>query len=333
MKRNFLLLIILISINQPLVAQRYTLDTVVKDINHDKVVDTLINEFSSGSAFGGRTITIINGKTKEKFELSNYHGYSSLTRSIIIPENLTLKSNRFFLDVFKEKLLPPKKGRMEASLGWLLSAELNRKQLESDSLFKYIAKPKTNWEPRINIPEPYYIEVSGDTLKKLQPEERSISKNTQGFLVYYTYGYNIERLDTLVPVAENKDYKVYKTDHAVFVNKGNAYRWVFISDAGVTGAPDRHSWVSIETIKLVGKYLIIHQDVPPDTVYNIQIVNIETQKVAALDFSPAYNNWTEEGGMETFEIIDDQLIFTEYGKPEIVKLPLKKLFDSFEQLK
>ncbi len=52
MKRIILLLIILISINQPLVAQQYTSDTIVKDINHDKVVDTLINNESRGSAFG-----------------------------------------------------------------------------------------------------------------------------------------------------------------------------------------------------------------------------------------------------------------------------------------
>ncbi len=196
----------------------------------------------------------------------------------------------------------------------MLSGELNLKPLESDSLFRYVAKPKTNWEPQISIPKPYYIEVSGDTLKKLQPiyQQRSIPKNAQGFLVYYTYGCNIERLDALVPVTENKDYKVYNTDHAVLVKKGNAYRWVSISDSSVTGAPDRHRWVSINTIKLIGKYLIIHQDVPPDTVYNIQIVNIETQKVAALDFSLARNNWTDEFSMITFRIIDGQLVFSKY---------------------
>ena len=176
-------LIIPIFINQQLVAQQNTLDTIVKDFNNDKVIDTLINYYSSGSSCSGRTVSIINGKTKEKFELNNNGCFSTFTKKIRIPKNLILKSNKFFLDTIKEKLLPVKRDSMDASLKWLISSELNLKQLDSHALFNIVAKPKTNWQPNINIPKSYYVNIYGDTLQKLEPlnKESSITKKGQGF--------------------------------------------------------------------------------------------------------------------------------------------------------
>ena len=331
-KNLIVLLLVLSGINQ-LAAQRHTLDTIVKDFNNDKVLDTLINSYGSGSACGGRTVSIVNGKTKKKFKLSNYGCYATFTKKIRIPENLTSKSNHFFLDALKEKLLPKKRDSMGSSLKWLISGELNSKRLDSHPLFDIIANPKTNWQSTIlNMPKTYYVTIYGDTLQKLETinKEHSISKKGQGFLVYYTIGHHIKTLDSLAPVTQNKEYQVYKTDHAIFVKKGSTYRWVFISDSNITGAPDRHSWVSINQIEIIGNYLIIHQSVPPGS-YNIVVVNIETQKVGRLAFEPSSNNGTDVGGMNTFNIKDNLLKFTEYGNLVLKKIPLKEIFNTLDE--
>ncbi len=334
MKNLIIILVILICIQKQLIAQQNTFDTIVRDLNNDKVMDTLINYYESGSSCGGRTISIINGKSQEKNSLNNYGCYNTFTKKIRIPESLTLRANRLFLDVFEENLLPQKRAHMDSSLKWLISAELNLKQLDAHPFFNIIASPKTNWQSSIlAVPEAYYLNISGDTLQRLigKTKENFRTKNEQGYLVYYTVGYHIKTLENLTPIAQNEDYQIYKTDHAVFVKKGSTYRWVFISDENVTGAPGRHSWVSINQIQLIDNYLIIHQDVPPDSLYNIQIVNIETQKIGRLNFSPSYNNWTDKGGMHTFRVIDDVLVFTEYGEPELKKIQLKELFKTLNK--
>ncbi|WP_405266696.1 hypothetical protein [Cellulophaga sp. Ld12] len=334
MKKSILFLLILIGLPQLAMAQQYKIDTTVVDFNKDTVLDTLINYYEYGSACSGGDASIINGKTKEKLTLYNEGCYSSFTRFIRVPTALNLETNAPFLKVLKDTVLPKKRGRPDSSLNWLLSGSLSLKVVEEHPLFDRIAVPKTNWIPNeLNLPEPYYITVSGDTLQKLDHVYGSNfnEEYTIAFLAYYPIADSRAQLANLTPIIKNTEYEIYKTSHCVFVKKGKTYKWLFISDSDVMGAPDRHSWQAINQIQLIDNYVIIHQDVPPDNVYNIQIVNIETQKVARLKFEPSYNNWSDERGMDTFKILENELIFTEYGEPEPKKIPLKEIFEALDQ--
>ncbi|TPN86916.1 hypothetical protein [Aquimarina algicola] len=332
MKNIIISIFVIINGYQISIAQ-YNLDTTLIDINHDKIVDTLINDFSRGSACGGRTVTVINGKTNEQFSLSNEGCYSNFIRILMVPQKLKLKTNKAFLNVLKKKVLPDqKRDHIDSSLEWIITGALGYKDLDDDSLFRDIVSPKTSWQSEIlEIPDSYYVNISSEILKLSSAyKDHLINEESHGFLIYYPSGHHIEKLDSLTPVAQNKYYKIYKTPHAVFVKRGGMYNWLFISDSLVTGAPDRRSWFSIKQIQLIDKYLIIHQDVPPDNTYNIHIVNIETQKVGHLNFEPSYNNGTDEGGMDTFEVINNQLIFNEYGEPVLRKIPLQQIFNTLD---
>ncbi|WP_165750364.1 hypothetical protein [Cellulophaga sp. Z1A5H] len=334
MKKSILFLLILVGLPQLTMALQYKIDTTVVDFNKDKVLDTLINYYEYGSSCSGGDVSIIHGKTKEKFTLYNEGCYSSFTRFIRVPTALNLETNAPFLKVLKDTILPKKRGHPESSLNWLLSGTLSLKVVEEHPLFDRIAAPETSWIPNeLTLPEAYYITVSGDSLQKLDLlyGNNFNQEYTTAFLAYYPIADSRAQLANLTPIIKNTEYEIYKTSHCIFVKKGKTYKWLFISDSNVMGAPDRHSWQAINQIQLIDNYLIIHQDVPPDNVYNIQIVNIETQKVARLKFEPSYNNWSDEGGMDTFKILENQLIFTEYGEPEPKKIPLKQLFEALDQ--
>lgn len=356
--RNFLkalvfLQLLSVSLDNPLNAQQSSIDTTRVDVNNDKIIDTLIDDWSNGSAFGGRQVTIIDGKSKEEFTLNNFQGLCSAINTIKIPENLLLEANKTFLDTLKNRVLYHKKrDSIDASLKWIISAKNHKKYFENTysndfgehPFFDIILEPSTSWESsKPSLPESYYIEVKGDILQKFSSgsEMDSITDKSKGFLTYFTPSllgtrWNpLKTLDSLRPVTKNKEYKIFKTAHTVYVQKRNTYRWLFISDSGLTGAPDSFSrWESIGKIELIDHYVIIHQDVPPGS-YNIILINIENQRVARLDgkYEPHYNNWTDEGGMETFEVIDDQLVFSEYGEPELHKIPLKELFENLDNHK
>ena len=330
--KNYFILLVLLSGVTPLIAQ-YRLDTIVADFNNDKVIDTLIDEYESGSTFGGRSVTITNGKTNETFTLSNYGCYCNFKQIVPIPNALTLDANSAFFEVLKEKVLPKKRAQPDSSLEWMTSATFNLKQVKSHALFDRIISPKTNWQSKPpTIPETYYNTVFGDTLQKLSAtiKDNLTASQTKGFLIYYTNAHAVKSWDSLTPVITNDRYQIYKTAHAVFARKGNTYKWMFLSDLNTTGAPEKLRWSSINQVQLIDNYLIIHQDTSPDASYSIYIVNIETQRMGRLKYEASHHNVTTDDGMRTFKIIDNQLVFTTYDKQDLVELSLQQIFDTLD---
>ena len=331
MKNYFILLLCLFS-NYILIAQ-FSTNSIAQDFNGDKVVDTLINEYESGSNFGGHNVTMINGKTNQKFTLSNYGCYCDFKKVVTIPNALTLDFNNTFLEVLKEKVLPNKREHPDSSLQWMISANFNIKKLKSHPLFDLIIKPTTDWKTsKLNIPETYYIPIYRDTLHRLNTiikEDLTINQN-KGFLIYYTSAHGVKSWDSLAPIITNNKYQIYKTPHTVFVKKDNTYKWMFLSDLSTTGTPNKLRWASIKQVELIDKYLIIHQDTPPNTSYSIYVVNIETQQTGRLKFEASHHNVVSQEGMRTFKLIDNQLVFNTYDKQELIKLPLQNIFNALD---
>jgi hypothetical protein len=281
---------------------------VVKDFNKDGYQDTLISYYSRGSGCWTTYVTLINGKTKEIFELETPGFYGHIKQIILIPPKLLEKSNKQFLEAMKKELLPSKKDKPDASLQWLITANLNSKKLSNNNYYDLIIKVPPQWiSDEIKFPSPYYIDVKGDTLRKLyytdaDNAKRHDSRNLKGWLIYDAPDpFFNQKADRLVLVDTSPDYKVFRTSHSVVVKKGDLYACIFITDYDLTGGPAKLRWQSIGKVKLFGKYVIVHLINSEDFGNPIFIIDIEKGIAGRLRCDRCFN-------IESFEINNDKII-------------------------
>jgi dTDP-4-dehydrorhamnose 3,5-epimerase-like enzyme len=299
------------------------------------VVDTLKSFYEGGSGFGGRYVQIINGKTNEIYELTNDGCFCEIKHTVLIPPELNKTENRFFLETIKEQLLPEKRTSPDPSLDWMIKSSFSNVKLDSNSFFDLIIDPQISWiNNEFEYPHSYYLEIEGDTLTQLydtpyEAPEWLNKKDIKGFLIYYANNHYKNRSgDSLVLSDSNVLYKTFHTSHGVIVKKGDLYKWVFISDVALTGAPEKLRWESIKKVKLLEKYLIVQQDLPPTATYQLFVINIETGICGRLkyDFSNSGNDIDDE--METFLIQEESIILGVEEKQFTFKL--KDIFKELE---
>ncbi|MGH1388143.1 hypothetical protein [Kordia sp.] len=305
---------------------------ITEDFNNDKIVDTLKTFYEGGSGFGGRYVQIINGKTNEMHQLTNEGCFCRIKSTILIPPKLAKKENVLFLEIMKTHLLPEKRKHPEASLNWMIKSAYSNANLDTNDFFDLIVDPQTSWiEEEFEAPDNYYIEIKGDSLRQVyttpyEAPEWLDAKNARGFLMYYAHNHYRSRTRDSIKLSDsNATYKVYNTSHGVFVKKGNTYKWVFISDASITGAPSKLRWESIKKIQLYGKYVLIQQIIPPYNMYKIFIINIETGICGRLkhDFSDS-NNATID------DVLQGEIISLDIEGKQ-VKYELKTIFKELEK--
>ena len=53
-----------------------------------------------------------------------------------------------------------------------------------------------------------------------------------------------------------------KTCLGLVVQKNERYKWVFVSESGLTGSPDKLRWSSIGFVAMAGSCLFLQQDLP-----------------------------------------------------------------------
>lgn len=332
MRRALIILIYMISCQ---VYGQRDIKVSVDDFNKDGVVDTLKSFYEGGSGFGGRYVQVINGKTNETHELTNDGCFCEIKRTILIPPELIKTENRLFLETIKEQLLPEKKNVPEASLDWIIKSSCSNVKLDSNAFFDLIIDPQTDWfNKEFEYPYNYYLEMEGDTLAQLydtpyEAPEWFNKKEGKGFLVYYAHNhYRNKSGDSLSLSDSNSLYKAFHTSHGVLVRKGDLYKWIFISDVSLTGAPEKLRWESIKMVTLLDKYLIVEQDLPPTATNRLFVINIETGICGRLkyDFSNSGNDIDNE--METFLIQEESIILSSEKKQITYKL--KDIFKELE---
>lgn len=230
---------------------------IIKDFNKDGYKDTLESYYDGGTGVQSTDIRLINGKTKEIFELNNTWGTNEITYTILIPPELVQLSNKPFLEAIKKALsLPARRNFTDASLQWIISANINQKKLSDNSYYDLLIKTPPQWiSGKIELPNHYYIDVSGDTLEILNGYN---SESNEGWLVYFAgLHYLNESGDSLLLVDASPTYKVFRTSHGVVVTKGNLHTWVFVSDVGLTGGLEKIWWESINNVTLIDKYIVL----------------------------------------------------------------------------
>ncbi|WP_430408856.1 hypothetical protein [Kordia sp.] len=326
-----ILTILLFLISYQVLGQR-TIKVSVNDFNNDKVIDTLKTFYEGGSGFGGRYVQIVNGKTNEHFQLTNDGCFCEIKRTVLIPPALAKTENQPFLDVLKAELLPEKRNTPDASLEWIIKSAYANKKLENNTFFDLIIDPKNNWKHhKFEYPSNYYIEVKGDTLTQLydtsyEAPKRLHKKDAKGFLTYYAHNHYRNRAgDSLQLSSSNNLYQIYHTSHGILVKKGTTHKWVFISDVSITGAPEKLRWESISMAKLLGKYLLIKQDLPPTGEYKLFVINIETGICGRLK----YDLSSIDDEKETSVIKDEKITIT--IENEKVTYKLKDIFKELEK--
>ena len=220
-----------------------------KDLNKDGFIDTIKSFYDGGSGFGGIFVITVNGKTGEEFVLNNYGCFCSIKKIILIPPDLMKEFNKPFLNAIKNELLPSERLVPDASLQWIISAWMSNKRLPDNPFYSYVINSPTNWIcGKIQLPNTYYIKISGDTIDKLYVTDEELPTwykkgENQGLLIYYGHNhFRNAKGDSLILESSTPVYKVYKTSHGVIVTKGNYYSWIFLSDDGLTGAPDKLRW-------------------------------------------------------------------------------------------
>ncbi|WP_108870132.1 hypothetical protein [Aquimarina aquimarini] len=301
------------------------------DFNNDKAVDTLKSFYEGGSSFGGKHVQIINGKTNEMHELTNDGCFCEIKKTILIPSELNKTENQLFLETIKEQLLPEKKNVPDPSLDWIIRSSFSNNKLDNNSFFDLIIDPQTNWvNNKFEYPYNYYIDIKGDTLNQLHnTPKRFTKKDNKGFLVYYAHNhYRNKAGDSLQVSDSNSLYKTFHTSHGVVVKKEDFYKWVFISDFSLTGAPEKLRWESIKSVKLFDDYLIVRQDLPPTGTYRLYVINIETGICGRVKYDFSSSNNTIDDDKKTSLIQGKSIILNIEEKQ--LKYKLKNIFKELD---
>ena len=271
-------------------------ETILKDFNNDGYIDTLNSYYDGGSGFGGTYVTLINGKTDNKVEFNDFGCFCDIKKIILIPPKLTTENYKPFIEVIKKELLPKKKNVPDASLQWLITANINNEKLSNNTYYDLIINSPTIWIPgEIELPSTYYIDIKGDTLRTFyhndeEPHNWNNSTENEGWLVYYGHNhFRNKNGDTLIMTNISSMYKVFKTSHGIILKKDNSYAWVFVSDYRLTGGPQKLRWESIGHIEIIEKYIIVQLINSSDFSNPIFIIDIENGISGRLRTENDYN--------------------------------------------
>jgi hypothetical protein len=253
----------------------YNIRIKVEDFNSDGFIDTLGSYYSGGGLYGGASVRLKNGKNNEVFDVDAGDLCSCDIKDIIIvPELFRKKDNELFLEAVKKELLPPVKDKPESSLEWLISANLNHKYLKNNKSFDLVINVPPVWKKeQIDLPGTYCIEIKGDTFNLLynntlkyghynstiRNNKKSRIKAKQAWLVYYAHNHYRNQTDSLLKMASNNVYQIFRTSHGVIVKKNDYYAWVFVTDYNLTGGLPKLREESIQKVTILNE----------DTFYNL----------------------------------------------------------------
>lgn len=238
---------------------------VIKDFNGDGISDTLTNQYSGGSMFGGPTIRLTDGKTKEQYELDVVSSFGTFRTPVYVPLPLAAEKNAAFLSALLERL-PELRPKPDPSLNWINYGLYHHSDLKRHPYFKRVIRFPNDWlEGEMALPQTYTIAVDPDSLLLLPPAWDDVGdwKKEPGakyFLIYSGHNHynNCLSGDTTFSVTrESAGYKIWRTCHGLVAQKNNRYKWVFVSEAGLTGAPNKLRFGSIGYTAMTGSCLFV----------------------------------------------------------------------------
>ena len=302
--------------------------TLIKDFNGDGFKDTLTTYYDGGSGFGGKFISLINGKSKEIFEIDNNSCFCEILNIIPISNNLLKKENSSFLKIIEKELLPEKKEPTHPSFVWLLNAYLNTTQAQNNTYFDKIIKSPMKWNSgNIDLPDISYMKVKGDTTRyflNLKNNSDSNYSEKQGWLIYHGNNHlKIAKVSSPEKFQDNIYDSIWKTAHGIVISKGNKFSWVFVTDFNLSGAPEKLRRHSIGEIAVIKGYLIFQLVNADDFSNPIFILNVQNGVVARMN--PKWYDYDS-----SFKIDEDYLKIKQ--NQLITAIPLNEIIGALEDL-
>lgn len=296
-------------------------DTTIKDFNQDQVLDTMIKFKYHGSGFGGITVLLINGKTSERFELSNWGSFANIFITEPLPPDLMLEKNKTFYHVLIEKTFPKVQQKPDNSLKWLLDIRKSSTILKKFQLFDWHSSFNLNWSDTIAIPQNYSFIATPLLFNKVYREDEAgpdwySADKTSGVVSYYAHNHKRklfsrdEEEPIIKQIDSTKKYKLYKTSHGLIIQKNNKYAWVFLTDYHTTGGPEKLRWPSIEQAIIKNNLVFLNQSCTPDFFNQLFIIDIESGQC-----------FRYKGAIyDSISIVDDQIFTNENGEEKILSI-------------
>ena len=267
----------------------HQVNVISEDYNDDGFIDRLITYYSGGTSFGGWFSELTNGRTSELLHLDSYSSFSTIKDVILIPEVLNKNENSKFLYAMLDYTVPGIKTSADPSLKWIIHGNLSNKYLSDNTYFNQVFFSNSIWLDEINLPDSYSL-IYDNEIIVYQAHNHYQHLN----------GYNAPA-DSLLLAAESKDYKILKTSHGLIANNENKYKWIFVTDEELTGAPRKLRWSSIGEVILKDKYLLLTinltgsgNDFDDNGIRNQNyfLININSGKVGRIkNYELAVKNW------------------------------------------
>lgn len=324
----------------------------IEDYNYDGFLDTLRTVHDYGSGYGGRDCSIVNGATGEVYAIGIWGSFGNIRHTMAVPPNLTLAKNEAFLNRINEELLYTIKDVADPSLQWIIDANLSHYSIEDSADFDLVLFPSSKWIPGApKFPEYHCVVLNQSDFNGMyhadgEKPEWYDDQKTSGYLLYFggnhgnyaTRDFDRSRVDSngFYFAQRNDKYTVVNTAHGIVVQKGDTYKWFFVTDASLTDGPQKLRWYSIGKILLHDHYVIFQHLVSPAYYSQFFIFDIETGVCArfqesGLDILIENNNLLIKVDFET-KVFDSNV-----GQQHtFVSFDLEKLLDqlgSFSKIK
>ena len=250
------------------------------DFNRDGFVDSLECFYHGGSGYGGWDAILRDGRGGKEFRISSYGGFFRLKKVIPIPPELLRGRNRPFLVPIKECLLPARKRKIaDPSLQWVLDlhkngpVKLRGAQTDNrifDLAFRFPIRPFVG---PLRIPESYYMDLGGRDLRRLYRTDEEapawLAEASEGWLLYYGHNHrpnsgNSEETQGFREIVESDGDRLFKSAHGLVLKRKNSFRWIFVSDFDLVGAPDKLRWSSMGKTRMQNGLVFLLRDLHSD---------------------------------------------------------------------
>ena len=277
----------------------------ITDFNDDGAVDKLSYSTSSGSGFGGRFISVTDGKTGKLFEVNTYGCFCQIRREVFFPKGIDTSFRKAI-----ESVLPERKTSPDGSLAWIIHGLFNQQKIPGNTHFKKCISFPNEWQGgHMELPSVYTLEMQVDSMLVLHEaveelENLPLEKDATSLLLYYGHNHfdktlrGSERIPELV--TETPDYQIWKTQHGLLAKKGASHKWIFVTDQSLTGAPQKLRWASIGAVRLDGQFVFLEQVFPLDEKGVLWVIDIENG-ICGQSASPANVNALSSAQISTLK--------------------------------
>jgi hypothetical protein len=277
---------------------------VIKDFNGDQYPDTLLIYYDGGGSFGGWFCELREGKRGTVFEVDTWSDFGSIYQVTPVPPELKKRKYRDFLATIKNAIFPEELPEPDPSLAWIIQANLSPKDTFAQGPYSRLFSYIPTWvSGEVDIPEAYFLSISGDILKQLyhpplDAPEWYQPETVSGWLVYYAQNHNREKI-AVMDTRDSVDLKA--TSHGVLLTHQDRYQWLFITDGYLTRGPEKLRWPSINKAVFFKDLVIIEQALAPHLVVNYFVIDPATGRCGQVDTEFLWGSGIKNINMEITE--------------------------------